>query len=41
MLMITAVPGEYQPVPPRHLYGFNKYLPTRNGGFWVRVVKRN
>ncbi len=38
---ITAVPGEYRPVPPRHLQGqgFGRYIPSRSGGCWVRVQK--
>ncbi len=36
---ITAVPGEFKPVPPRHLQGFHRYIPTRSGGYWVRVRK--
>ena len=38
---ITAVPGEYRPVPPRHLQGqgFGRYIPSRSGGCWVRIQK--
>jgi len=36
---ITAVPGEFKPVPPRHLQGFHRYIPTQNGGFWIRIRK--
>ena len=38
---VTAVPGEYRPVPPRHLQGqgFGRYIPSRSGGCWVRIQK--
>ncbi|MDL2257941.1 hypothetical protein LJC42_02120 [Eubacteriales bacterium OttesenSCG-928-K08] len=39
LLCITAVPGEYQPVPPRHLQGFSRYIQSKSGGYWVRIVK--
>ncbi len=39
--VITAVPGEYRTVPPSHLQrqGFGRFIPSRNGGCWVRVQK--
>ena len=38
---ITAIPGEYRPVPPRHLQGFNRFIKAPDGGYWVRVVRQN
>ncbi len=38
--LITAVPGEYRPIPPRNLQGFNRYIKSRDGGFWVRVMHK-
>ncbi len=40
LYQITAVPGEYRPVPPRHLQGFTRYIKSKDGGFWVRVVRK-
>lgn len=40
VILITAVPGEYRPVPPRHLQGFSRYIKSREGGFWVRCARR-
>lgn len=34
---ITAVPGDYRPIPPRHLQGFSRYIKTLEGGYWVRL----
>jgi len=37
---ITAVPGDYRPIPPRHLQGFSRFIKTCEGGFWLRL-RRN
>ncbi len=36
---IYAVPGSYSPVPPPELMGYTRYIRSRAGGFWVRVVE--
>lgn len=36
---IYAVPGSYSPVPPPELTGYTRYIRSRAGGFWVRVIE--
>ncbi len=36
---IYAVPGSYSPVPPPELAGYTRYIRSRAGGFWVRVIE--
>jgi len=39
VIYITAIPGEYQAVPPRQFQGFSRYIKARDGGYWVRCTK--
>lgn len=36
---ITAVPGEYRPMPPGHMQSIGRYIPCEGGGCWVRVER--
>lgn len=36
---IIAVPGEYAPEPPEHLFGFTRYIQCRDAGYWVKVTE--
>lgn len=37
-MRILAVPGSYSPQPPPELPGFNRFIRSKSGGFWVRVI---
>lgn len=39
IVLITAVPGRYSPIPPKNLPGFGQFIQTHDGGFWVKVMK--
>lgn len=36
---ITAVPGEYRPMPPGHMQSVGRYIPCEGGGCWVRMER--
>jgi len=36
---IIAVPGDYAPEPPEHLFGFTRYIQCRDAGYWVKVTE--
>lgn len=36
---ITAMPGEYRPIPPCALQGFHRYIKSRDGGYWLRIER--
>lgn len=36
---ITAVPGEYRPMPPGYMQSIGRYIPCEGGGCWVRVER--
>lgn len=38
---VHAVPGSYSPMPPQELAGYTRYIRSRAGGFWVKVVDMN
>lgn len=37
---IIAVPGTYAPHPPKHLFGFTRFIRTLRGGYWVKLLDR-
>lgn len=36
---IIAVPGEYAPEPPAHLFGFTRYIQCRDAGYWIKITE--
>ncbi len=40
LFKIIAVPGTYAPRPPKHLFGFTRFLRTRRGGFWIKLLDK-
>lgn len=40
LFKIIAVPGSYAPRPPKHLFGFTRFIRTRQGGFWLKFLPR-
>lgn len=35
---LIAVAGAYSPRPPRHLFGFTRYIRTKKDGYWIKVM---
>lgn len=40
LFKIIAVPGAYAPRPPKHLFGFTRFIRTRQGGYWIKLLDR-
>jgi len=38
LIKLIAVAGAYAPHPPRHLFGFTRYIRTRQDGYWIKIL---
>ena len=37
-IRLIAVAGPYSPHPPRHLFGFTRYIRSKRDGYWIKMV---